>query len=145
MATPKIPHQIIVKTISFLFIILWVYAATSKLLIYEEFHTQLSKSPFLSSYSEVLVWAIPLSEYVLAGLLLFSKNLLAALYSSFSFMVLFTLYIVAILNFSNSIPCSCGGIIAQLSWKEHLFFNIVFIFLAFAGLVLLERQKNNKT
>lgn len=142
MATPKIRYQIIVNIISFLFMVLWIYAATSKLLIYEEFQIQLSKSPFVSKYSPQLVWIIPLTEYILAGLFLFSKNLITALYSSFSFMVLFTLYIVAILNFGNSIPCSCGGIIAQLSWKEHILFNVTFILLAFIGIVFLKRKKH---
>ncbi|WP_047419600.1 MauE/DoxX family redox-associated membrane protein [Cellulophaga sp. Hel_I_12] len=142
MATPKIPLQIIVKTICFLFILLWVYAATSKLLMYDEFQIQLSKSPFVSKYSSQLVWIIPLTEYVLAGLFLFQKYILNAFYLSLSMMALFTLYILFVLNFSESIPCSCGGIIGQLSWNEHLFFNVAFILLAFLGIVFLKRQKH---
>tara|TARA_R110002051_G_scaffold63132_5_gene114910 strand:+ start:7494 stop:7931 length:438 start_codon:yes stop_codon:yes gene_type:complete len=142
MATPIIRLQTIVKTISFLFIFLWVYAATSKLFIYEEFQIQLSKSPFLSNYSAFLVWMIPFSEYILAGLFIFPRYLKAAFYGSISILTLFTLYILLVLNYSESIPCSCGGVIAKLSWSEHLIFNVVFIVLAFIGIVFLKRQKH---
>jgi hypothetical protein len=141
MATSKIRYQIIIKVISFLFILLWVYAATSKLFIYEEFQIQLSKSPFVSNYSGFLTWMIPFAEYVLAGLFLFPRYLLTAFYGSFIIMLSFTSYILLVLNFSKTIPCSCGGIIARLSWGEHLIFNIIFIVLAFTGIILLKKQK----
>jgi hypothetical protein len=49
---------------------------------------------------------------------------------------MFTFYIVIILNFSSFIPCSCGGILEKLGWREHLIFNIFFLFLALAAAVL---------
>ncbi len=140
MATPIFRYQIALKIICFLFLALWVYAATSKLLIYQEFEIQLSKSPFASNYSTLFVWMIPLTEYILAGLFLFPKYILSALYLSFSMMVLFTIYIVGVLNFSNVIPCACGGVITTLSWNEHLLFNILFIGLAILGILLFKKQ-----
>ena len=56
------------------FILLWVYAATAKLLEFEDFSVQLGQSPLLSAYAGVLVWLVPLSEYVLSGFLLFPKT-----------------------------------------------------------------------
>lgn len=142
MATPIIPYQIVIKAISFLFIVLFVYAATSKLIIYEQFQIQLRESEFLSSHSELLAWLIPFIEYVIVGLFLFPKYVLTAFYGSFSIILLFTLYIIAALNFSESVPCSCGGIIAKLGWSEHIIFNLFFIALAFIGIVLIKRQGN---
>ena len=140
MATPIFRYHIVLKIICFLFLALWVYAATSKLLIYQEFEIQLSKSPFASNYSTLFVWMIPLTEYILAGLFLFPKYILSALYLSFSMIVLFTIYILGVLNFSNAIPCACGGVITTLSWNEHLLFNILFIGLAILGILLFKKQ-----
>jgi hypothetical protein len=60
-------------------------------------------------------------------------------------MIAFTLYIGAIMTFNKELPCSCGGIISLLSWKEHLVFNSVFILLAFAGVMLEKLQRSLKT
>lgn len=59
------------------------------------------------------------------------------LFAAFSIMVMFTAYIYIILNYSSFIPCSCGGILEKLGWKEHLFFNLIFIMLAAAGILTL--------
>lgn len=136
-------YQITIKLVQFLYITLFVYAATSKLIAFDTFKTQLIKSPFLSSYADWMVWSIPLLEYTIAILLLFPKVLLTALYGSLALMTLFTTYIFAVLNFSDSIPCSCGGLISNLSWKEHFIFNILFIAFAILGIILINNQKNN--
>lgn len=51
-------------------------------------------------------------------------------------MVIFTAYIVVILQFSEEIPCACGGVLQSLGWKEHLIFNIVFSLIALTGVLL---------
>src|SRR5690606_7657944 len=57
--------------------------------------------------------------------------------------VMFTAYIVIILNFTEFIPCSCGGVLEDLGWTEHLIFNIVFILLAAVGILLLQKQERD--
>jgi hypothetical protein len=59
-------------------------------------------------------------------------------------MVSFTIYIIATLTFSKHIPCSCGGIIAQLSWKQHILFNTVFIILGFLGITLIRNLQKDQ-
>jgi hypothetical protein len=51
-------------------------------------------------------------------------------------MTMFSGYIIAILNFSDYVPCSCGGILEKLGWTEHLAFNIAFMVLAVVGIFL---------
>lgn len=140
----KTLYQIIPKIIGMLFIIMFVYAATSKLLVFEQFKIQLEKLPFISMHASWLVWTIPLMELLIVGLFLFQKYLLAAFYSSFILMTLFILYIFLVLNFSNSIPCACGGVLQTLSWREHLVFNIIFVALAILGIILTIRKKLHK-
>lgn len=141
MTTTLFRYQILVKSISLLFIILFVYAATSKLLVFEQFKLQLGNVPFISNDAHWLAWVIPFIEYVIVGLLLIPKYLLTAFYASLSLLIVFTLYLMLVLNFSDHIPCSCGGIIAALSWKAHLVFNSIFILFAFMAIKLLKKQK----
>ncbi|CAA9197731.1 DoxX family protein [Flavobacterium sp. NPDC079362] len=128
---------IFAEVVSFLYILLFVYAAVSKLLDFENFRVQLGQSPLLSAFAGSIAWIVPVLELLIALLIGFKKWRLIGLFASFSLMVMFTTYIYIILNYSSFIPCSCGGILEKLGWTEHLFFNIVFIMLAAAGILIL--------
>ncbi len=67
-----------------------------------------------------------------------------ALYSALALMSLFTAYIIAILNFSDTIPCSCGGVLEKMSWNEHLVFNIIFMLMAIIAIVLQTKINERK-
>lgn len=128
--------EYIVEFISLLFIILFTYAAVSKIHAFEIFRIQLGQSPFIGTYANILVWGVPAIELIISLMLFFPRLKLAGLWISFILMVVFTTYIISVLNFSDSIPCSCGGIINSLSWTEHLIFNIGFTALAAIGVSL---------
>jgi uncharacterized membrane protein YphA (DoxX/SURF4 family) len=115
---------------------LFVYAATSKLLDYQNFTIQLGQSPLLSPFAGILAWAVPGLELVISLFLLLPKYRLAALFASFSLMAMFTAYIYIILNYSAFIPCSCGGVLEKMTWDQHLLFNIAFIILAALAVLL---------
>lgn len=134
-------RQVTVKVISYLFLFLFVYAATSKLMDYESFTIQMAQSPLLTAFAGYLGWIVPLLEIAIGLLLLLPKFRTAALYASFWLMVMFTAYIYIILNFSDFIPCSCGGVLEKLSWTQHLIFNIVFI--ALAALAIFYTKEGN--
>ncbi|WP_417873811.1 MauE/DoxX family redox-associated membrane protein [Xanthomarina gelatinilytica] len=134
---------LLIKGSSFLFILLFVYAAISKLLDFETFRVQLAQSPLLSAYAGFIAWAVPGIEILIACLLIMERFRTLALYASFTLMVMFTAYIYIILNFSDFVPCSCGGVLEDLSWTQHLIFNAVFIVLAGTA-VFLGKQGNNK-
>ncbi|MBP1222349.1 DoxX family protein [Flavobacterium sp. 1355] len=125
----------VIEMASVLYMSLFVYAAASKLLEFENFQAQLGQSPILGAYTGILSYAVITSELILAVLLAFSKTRLFALYSGFGLMAMFTVYIVIILNFSSNIPCSCGGVLENMGWKQHLIFNIFFIVLAFSAII----------
>ncbi len=126
----------IIDIISALFICLWLYAGASKLLDYGSFRVQLGKSPFISGFAPLLVWGVPVFEILIAVTLMFGRTVKIGLYASFFLMSLFTIYIIAMLNFSYYLPCSCGGIIEKLSWTQHLWFNVGWVILALVGIIL---------
>jgi uncharacterized membrane protein YphA (DoxX/SURF4 family) len=136
--------NILVIIISYLYVLLFVYAAVSKLIDFNTFQVQLGQSPLLSAFAGWVSWAVVLCELLIAGLLLFDKTKNVALYLAFALMVMFTAYIIIILNFSSFVPCSCGGVLEKLGWTEHLIFNIGFIVLAAVGIILQQKQKLKK-
>lgn len=124
-----------VSLISGLLTFLWVYAAMSKLLNIEQSRMQMMNQVFPATINAVLLWVIPITELLIAGLLLFSKSRIAGLILSAILLFLFSGYVLLVmLNVFGRIPCSCGGIIAKLSWGQHLVFNLVFLALAILGL-----------
>jgi hypothetical protein len=125
------------------FILLFIYAALSKVLDYETFSLQLAQSPLLSAYAEIIALSVPGLEVIIALLLLFPRFRILGLYAAFTLMVMFTAYIYIILNFSDFVPCSCGGVLEDLSWSQHLVFNAVFIVLAGTA-AFLGKQGNIK-
>jgi uncharacterized membrane protein YphA (DoxX/SURF4 family) len=133
-------YLIITKIASVLFIVLFVYTATSKLLDFEQFKIQLGQSPIITAYADWVAWGIPFIEYVITGLFLVPRFISLAFYASFSLMIMFTTYILLILNFSDYIPCSCGGVLEDLGWTEHILFNVGFIIIAATALFYLERN-----
>ncbi len=134
-------QKLIVDVISALLILLWVYAAVSKLIDYRAFRVQLGKSPLIESFAGFVSVIIPLIELGIAFLLARPKKLFAGLWSSLFLLMIFTIYLIGILSFSHTIPCSCGGIIQNsLGWKSHIVFNIVFAALAATGILLHKRS-----
>jgi hypothetical protein len=127
-----------------LFIFLFVYAAMSKILDYQKFTVQLGQSPLLTKFSTVAAWCVPLVETAIIALLSFQRTRLIGLYSSFTIMVVFTAYIIVITQFSDYVPCSCGGILQNMSWNEHMVFNLGFTGLA-ATAVLIQSSLTNST
>ena len=124
-----------IKTlICYLFIVLFVYAAMSKLIDFETFQTQLGQSPLLASYAIPISYGIIAIELVTATLLMLDRFRKLALQISLFLMVMFTTYIVIILNFTSYTPCSCGGVLEKLGWTEHLIFNLLFVGLALIGI-----------
>lgn len=133
-------QSIILDCICYLYVVLFVYAAVSKLLDFENFQVQLGQSPLLSAFAGWLSWTVLLIELAIAAILLFPKTQMYGLYLSYLLMVLFTTYIFIILHYSPFIPCSCGGILEQMGWQEHLWFNVFFIFLAAVGIVFFRNK-----
>ena len=132
--------NMIVEVICSLLIILFIYAALSKLAGYDRFTVQLSKSPFITSFSNFVAWSIPAVELLIAILLVINRTRLIGLYASFFLMSLFTAYLIIMLNLSYYIPCSCGGVLEHLSWNQHIVFNAFFIAISAAGAIIQHKN-----
>jgi hypothetical protein len=137
-------REILVQSISCLLILLFVYAAGSKLMDHTKFRVEIGKSPLLTAFAGLVAWAIPIIEISIALLLSFTRTRLLGLYASFTLMVLFTAYIGWILRFSPYVPCSCGGVLQKLNWTTHLWFNIFFVGISALGVLIFPYLDPNK-
>ncbi|RFZ85113.1 hypothetical protein DYU05_05790 [Mucilaginibacter terrenus] len=113
-----------------LLILLYSYAAFSKLLQFEEFRGQLYNQSFPHALAEVLVYLIPAAELLTAGLLLFTRTERAGLFASLALLAVFTGYTGLVLaGYWSRVPCSCGGILSHMGWGAHFAFNLSFLIL----------------
>ncbi|KQX00762.1 MauE/DoxX family redox-associated membrane protein [Flavobacterium sp. Root420] len=126
--------SVFVEVVALLYVLLFVYAAVSKLLDFENFQVQLGQSPLLSAFASWVSWLVPLFELTITALLIIPKCRRTGLKASLSLMTMFTAYIFIILHYSSFVPCSCGGILEKMSWNVHLIFNIVFMILAMTAI-----------
>jgi putative oxidoreductase len=90
-----------------------------------------------------LAWAIPLAEIVIAVALIIGKTRKTGLYGSLGLMTLFTIYVIYVMSFKAKWPCSCGGMIRDLTWPQHLVFNLFFVAISVIGLWIMKKSGND--
>lgn len=134
-------RAIFVEIITALFVILFLYTGISKIMEYDIFKDQLKESPIVGFAAPLVAVGLPAFEFLLVAALIIPRWRLKALYASTGLMVAFTIYIIVLMNISDHLPCSCGGVLAQLSWGQHIVFNSVYIVLGIVG-ILLERKSH---
>jgi hypothetical protein len=127
------------EIIVYLYVILFLYTAISKLMEYSVFNEQLAAFPIVAPVARFIATGVPLLELLATLLLIIPKWRLTGLYMSLGLMFVFTLYIVCIILLNDQLPCSCGGVLQELSWTGHVIFNGTFIGLAVLG-IKLERH-----
>ncbi|SFH05190.1 MauE/DoxX family redox-associated membrane protein [Pedobacter insulae] len=129
--------ETILKFISGLIAALFFYAAFSKLIDYDKSVGEMRNQIFSATIANLLTWLIPTIEVTLTFLLLFPNTRKIALWASLFLLSAFTLYIgVVMTGVFGRIPCSCGGILKNMSYGTHLIFNLFFVSLAVLGLAI---------
>lgn len=129
--------EIILKFICGSIAALFFYAAFSKLMDYDKSVGEMRNQIFSATIANILTWLIPTIEITLTFLLLFPNTRKIALWASLFLLSAFTLYIgVVMTGIFGRIPCSCGGILKNMSYGTHLIFNLFFVSLAVLGLAI---------
>ena len=136
--------KVFVPISRFLLILLFTYTGISKLSGHAQFAAQLSLQPDLAPVSLFLSWMLPVAELLTVLFLLFEQTELLGFLSSAFLMTAFTIYVGGMLLFQSALPCSCGGVIAQMTWKEHLIFNFFFTGLSWFALIRHFKQKTQR-
>lgn len=140
MSARSIIRQIVV----FLLILLWIYAATSKILDFNMFRGQMHRQVLPDFLKSSLVYILPPVEIAAAMLLLFDATRYAGFLISLALMTAFTVYVgLAVFRVFGHVPCSCGGVLSKMGWRAHLLFNISFLLLTAIGLIINYRERRH--
>ena len=131
-------RNIFVESVIIIFMILFFYTAIHKLMVIPTLTYVLTKYPLIK-YSPVLfAWALPIYELIIVGFLFFNRSVGLRL-SAFT-MFCFSAYVAYMYIFVPKLPCTCGGLIQQLNWPQHLAMNLALLLLAIIAI-----KKEEKT
>lgn len=131
----------LIISIAYFSVLLFLYTGVVKLMDIHLFREQLISSPLVGPIAGFISWALPIGEIIIAILLFIPRFRLTGLYLSAILMILFTFYVVALMLIDNHLSCSCGGIIEDLSLKQHLLFNSACVILSVVGIAVARKQK----
>ena len=130
------------STVPPLLVLLFTYAALSKLFTFSDFDQQLHNQSFPGWLADFLLYFLIPVEITTALLLCFKRTMLFGLLISSTLMLAFTAYIAMVmLHFWDRVPCSCGGILNQMGWTAHLIFNSIFLILNLIALYLYTAKR----
>lgn len=116
-------QTIINVTTSFL-MLLFCYAAVSKILDFENFQIQLKTLLPLLMNTRFVALLFILSLFLIVLLLCITKWRRLGLVLSFGMMVSISIYIIYLINFHPNLPCTCLGFLEGKDWRVNLYFNL---------------------
>ncbi|HUN01249.1 MAG TPA: hypothetical protein PLS00_00225 [Niabella sp.] len=135
-------NLIIGDILSGIILLTFCYTALSKLKEYETFTFIIGKSPLLAGIPNIVGVLLLTLEIIVVIMLFISSVRLKGLYLSLILLCAFILYISYMLIFAFDLPCSCGGVLDSLSWKQHLLLNFVLILIVIGGISSYKRAKS---
>lgn len=133
--------KITAEVCAFCLVFLFVYTATAKLFQINLFRYRLDTYPWIRHMGGLIAWGLPLLELTIAVLLISGRKRLTGFYAAFALMAILTVYLVLMLGTQQHLPCSCGGAIEGLTWRQHLVFNLFFLLLAGLGIKIVRSLK----
>jgi hypothetical protein len=129
-------NHYIIRIISLLLGLLFIYSAIHKISDFTLFREQLLTSPILEPIWPIPAFLLPLTELAAGSLLAVPKYRLIGLYLSLWLLMTFIVYLNFITVINVAIPCSCGGALESLTLKQHIGLNILCMSIACYGIVL---------
>lgn len=132
-------------TLKLLIISFFSYTLFYKIYENDVFIDTLNKSTIIKDNQILYIqYFVPFSELTTILFLLFNKKNIG-FYFSFTLLLIFTFYLIALNNFSFYKGCSCGGIFNKLSYSEHLTVNILFIVISLIGILFYKNKSSINT
>lgn len=126
-------------------LLLWVPVALDKVLHFNAFRYDILRQPIPIGLAYLAIYSLPVLEVLVVVLLVSAKWRRIGLGLSALLMAVFTGYIaMALLGYWEKLPCGCGSVIHGMSWKQHLWFNLIFLTLSIWGYYLHKNSKEIK-
>ena len=130
-----------VEIIALLFVILFLYTGIAKLMDYSVAKEQIGLTPLFAPIAKEIVIFLPILEIITAVLLFIPRTRRVGLYSTLILLFAFTGYVIYILTYNDTLPCTCGGVLEQMSWTQHIIFNTGCIIFAIIAILLNRSAK----
>lgn len=127
----------ITTTITSFLILVFGYTGLDKLIRWKANWGSFHNQPVPPELAEFLAYAVPISELLIALLLIFSSSRWWGFLASTLLLTVFTTYVGLIwAGAFPQVPCSCAGILESLGWAEHFWLNLGLIGISVLGLKL---------
>lgn len=115
-------------------LMLFLFSGYEKLATHDQFLKGLEKVAIVGQYAWMISWSVPIVEISIGILLAFERTAKSGFYAFIFLMTAFTIYIVAVLLWAETLPCHCNILVKSLSWPQHIAFNLLFVWLAWIAL-----------
>lgn len=160
--------QYILNTITAILLLLWIPVLVHQLVNFDAFRAGLLRQPFSDTLGHVLAYALPVLELLVVlslvanrskKLVISTKNeetsqgsrearseffILNPYLLSTILLTAFTVYIItALAGMWSKLPCGCGSVIKDMTWQQHLWFNLFFLMISLSGLILNDRNSTD--
>lgn len=127
-----------------LLLVLWIPISIDKISDFAAFKNGILRQPFSDGLGYTLIYTLPALELITVLTLVMEKFRKAGLILSTVLMTAFTAYIaVALMGAWEKLPCGCGSVISGMTWMQHFFFNLLFLFLSGCGLYLWHKLRGS--
>ncbi|MDR6513680.1 MauE/DoxX family redox-associated membrane protein [Chryseobacterium camelliae] len=127
--------NIVSELIIFILILIWAYTFASKIFDFDTFNRQINGAYLLSSGGPYLAYFLQAIHLGIVILLIKRNWRGLGLLTSLSVMVIYTAYLIYILKFAPSIPCSCIAVFHGMNWNDQLYFNFIALAINLIGLI----------
>lgn len=134
-------REYLIQTICLVCLFLFLFAAYGKLAEHQTFVQGLRAVSFIGTYAGIISWLVPIAEIMVSLLLIIPITYKWGLYGFTGLMLVFTVYIGSMLLWNENLPCHCNLFVENLSWVEHLWFNMGFICLSVIAILLGKSSK----
>ena len=136
--------QLFIEVVTLLLILLFAYTGLMKITENARFAYTMNDNPLIEPYTNTLRFAVPSIELITVALLLTRKTRRTGLLVSTILLLAFTCYVAVMLATQSHLPCSCGGIIEYLDWKQHLIINTMLTIAGGAAYALHRKNYRDK-
>ena len=120
---------------AFLLGLIWAYTGLDKLIRFGDSRKAFHNQTFPAEFAEILAYAVPTIELLIALLLLFSVTRWWGYISSLLLLTIFTTYVGLIwVGAFPRVPCNCAGILESMGWGAHFYMNLGLSGIAIWGL-----------
>lgn len=128
-------RKLLIQLAVFVLVIIWTYSGLEKLLDWNRSWNAFHNQTFPSDLADILSYVVPISELVLALLLVLGNTRWWGLMGSLLLLTVFATYVGLVWwGAFPRVPCNCAGFMESMGWGAHLVMNLFLLSMAVAVL-----------